>query len=555
MGSETKVVPTTSNTQQTVEIPQYIKDAGMAATAKAQDYASTPFQGFGGEQVAPLTQNQNSAISMAGTGAGAGQGDMAAARAYLQQAGGGVTNGTNVLNGATGVAANATGAAKPALTNASTLFGMQGNDAMASRGAGTGQADLGATLASLAGAKAAGSTDAGAGDLTAARGYNAKSAAPVTADQITSYFNPYVQDALDPVIANLTRSNQQTDAGIRAKSAMSGAFGGARSGLQQSSNTADLLRQIATTSGAGYSDAYDKALSASQADKARQAAAAGTSLNIGAGANTEANDAVQRLIQSGDASGRAGTTISDLATASGNRLSSAGANQITSADAINRSNTSDVDRLLSLIQPGIALSGANQDMAKTSAGLAASDSQLTTDQINRLLTTGALGQTQQQNVDNAAYQQYQNQQDYALKQLNALIAAAGGVPYGTSTDSKTQGTQVVQTSSGLGQVLGAASTLGGAAIMASNRDWKEGFEDVDDEDILARFRNLDVERYRYKPEVRDAIGDDGRDRIGPMAQDWAKEFGGDGKVIPMPEMMGALTSAVRALERRTARAA
>lgn len=504
MGSSTQVVPTTSNTQQQVQIPQYLQDAGIAATSKAQDYANTPYTPFSGEQVAPLTANQNTAISTAAGGAPGAGADMDAARAYLQQAGGNISTGTGAVGAATDVA-NSTA------------------------GAGMGSADLGSTLASLAGSKAAGTTDAGAGDLAAARGYNAASASPVSADQISSYFNPYVQTALDPVLNNITRSSQQTGAGLTAKAAMTGAFGGSRATLEQTQNNADLLRQIATTSGAGYSDAYDKALAASQADKARQAAAAGTSLSTAAGADTEANDAVSRLTQGAAANEAAGTTASNLADATQNRF-------------------------LALVNPSVALSGANQDASKTSSGLAAQDSQLTTDQINRLLTTGGVQQTQQQNIDNTAYQQYQNQQDYALKQLNALIAAAGGVPYGTSTTSNTQGTQVVQSPSIFGQIAGGLGAAAGA-YAASNRDWKEDFEAVEDEDILDKFRNLTVEKYRYKPEVREAIGDDGRERIGPMAQDWAKEFGGDGKIVPMPEMLGALTSAVRALEARTRKAA
>lgn len=506
MGSETKVVPTTSNTQQQVQIPQYLQDAGMAATAKAADYASTPYTPFSGEQVAPLTANQNTAISTAAGGAPGASADMDAARAYLQQAGGNIGTGTGAVDAATQVA-NQTA------------------------GAGMGQADLGATLASLAGTKAAGTTDAGASDLAAARGYNASSAAPVSADQISSYFNPYVQTALDPVLNNITRSSQQTGAGLASKAAMTGAFGGARSTLQQTQNNADLLRQIATTSGAGYSDAYDKALAASQADKARQAAAAGTSISIGAGANTDANDATNRLVTSAAANNDSAKTLSGLA-------------------------DSTQQRFLNLVAPSVSLAGANQDAAKTSSGLAASDSQLTTDQINRLLTTGGVQQTEQQNLDNTAYQQYQNQQDYALKQLNALIAAAGGVPYGTSTTSNTQGTQVVQSPSVFGQIAGAVAS-GVGAYAASNRDWKEDFEAVDDEDILAKFRNLTVESYNYKPDVAGLIENGAGRKIGPMSGDWGREFHGDpdAKVIAMPEMMGAMVSAVRALEARTRKAA
>lgn len=472
MGGSTKVVPTTSNTQQTVQLPDYILQAGQAATQKAQDFAAKPYQGFSGETVAPLTGNQNNAIGMAASSTGAG------------------------------TAANQS--AMDAITGA-------GNVASSSANAGMGSADYAAALAKLAGSTANSSTGAGASDLTDARGYNAQSASPVTSDQINSYFNPYVQSALDPVIANLTRTSQQTGAGLASKAAMTGSFGGSRSTLQQSQNNADLLRQVSTTANQGYSDAYNTALAAAQQDKAREGTAANTSLNIGMGANTQANDALSRLTQAATSNETAGTTQSNLADASENRF-------------------------LGIVNP------ANQT--------ATTASQLSTDAINRLLTTGALQQTQQQNVDNANYQQYQNQQNWALTQLNALIAAAGGVPYGANTTSNTQGTQVVQSPSMLGQIAGAGVGIAG---LMSDRDSKEDFNPVDDEDVLEKLKRINVETYRYKPEVQDRIGDDGRLRIGPMSQDWGREFSGnpEAKVIPMPELMGAMVSAIRALEKRT----
>lgn len=85
----------------------------------------------------------------------------------------------------------------------------------------------------------------------------------------------------------------------------------------------------------------------------------------------------------------------------------------------------------------------------------------------------------------------------------------------------------------------------------SDETKKTDISDLDDEDALAKIANIPVYKYKYKPEFRDQIGDHGEQRLGPMAQDWAREFGGPSNVIPMPQMIGALVGAVRALDKRT----
>lgn len=521
MGGSTQVVPTTNNTQQKVEIPQYLQEAGQKAVSKASDYSDKPFQPFNGQTVAPLTQNQTTASTIANGSTNAGT-------AFLDQARRNLATGTGALGQAQSIAQSGANAGLPQANQGAALAHLAGASAANDNGAGY-------SLADLAGGRAAAtSSGAGAADLVDARRYNAMSASPVGAGDISGYLNPYIKTALDPVIANLTRSSAATDAGIRSKAGMSGSFGGSRMGLQQSQNNSDLLRQIATTSGDMYSQGYDKALAAGQADRSRQGAAAGTSLSIANGANTDTNDAVQRLLTSA-------TTRSGLANDNVNRLGTAASANTAAGRGVSDLTDAAVQRFLALIQPSAALSGENRALAAGESGLA-------NDAINRLETTGQVEQNYNQDVNNAAYSQYQTEQQYALQQLNALIAAAGGTPYGTSTTSNTQGTQVVQKPSMFGQLAGLAMA---GASMASNRDWKENFAPVDDEDVLAKFRGMPVEEYDYIPEVRASIGDDGRRRIGPMAQDFAKEFGGDGKTIPMPEVIGALVSAVRALDKRT----
>jgi len=138
MGGSTQVVPTTQNTQQKVEIPQYLQDAGQTAVNKATDYANTPFQPFTGQTVAPLNSNQTTAGTIASNSTGAGLSFLDAARQSM-------AGGTAAL-GAAGTVAN---------DNA---------------GAGMGSANTGAALARLAGISANDNQGAGTGDLNSAEG-------------------------------------------------------------------------------------------------------------------------------------------------------------------------------------------------------------------------------------------------------------------------------------------------------------------------------------------------------------------------------------------------
>lgn len=515
MGGGTKVVPVQSATQQQTEIPQYLKDAGMAATNKAQQINDTPFKRYGGEMVAGLSPTQNKAIDYANGSVNVGQDSLGVAK-----------NALGTANTVARDSINAGGAATDIGAQLAALSGTQARDTMNAGGADLDAArgGIGTSDDFLSGVR---------GDLNAARNYTAASTRDITGSDLSKYMNPFIRMATDPVADLLTRQSKQNKATIDSKAAMSGSFGGSRSGIVEAQNQRDLSNSLSTLYGNAYSSAYTNAQQQASDALQRYAAAAGLAnntagqgtaaagqqtvnanarTNVSNQANTNANDSIARLLNATNSNLSVGRQQSDLATSS-------------------------LDRLLALISPA-------NSTASTASGL-------TNDAMQRLLTAGSMEQTYNQNVDNADYQQYLNEINYPTQQLNALIAAAGGVPYGTSTNSNTQGQQVVQTPSMLGQAMGAAAAIVG---MKSNRDMKENFGAVDDEDVLEKFRRVPVETYNYIPEVRGAIGDDGRRRIGPMSQDFGREFLGkpDATIIPMPEMMGALVSAVRALDRRTA---
>ena len=104
---------------------------------------------------------------------------------------------------------------------------------------------------------------------------------------------------------------------------------------------------------------------------------------------------------------------------------------------------------------------------------------------------------------------------------------------------------------GGGGAIGAGEMEGINALSAaamSDRDMKREIMPADDDALLAALLEIPVFSYRYIP------GAWGDRQIGPMAQDWAVQFGGDGKTIPMPQIIGALLGALRALAARVDRA-
>jgi hypothetical protein len=105
-----------------------------------------------------------------------------------------------------------------------------------------------------------------------------------------------------------------------------------------------------------------------------------------------------------------------------------------------------------------------------------------------------------------------------------------------------------QQQQGAGLAQGAASLA--MLAMLSDENTKENREPADGESILLKFRSLPVDNYDYKQEAQEKYGVP-ESRVGPMAQDWSKNFGGDGHTIDLGDMMGHMLAAIKALETRT----
>lgn len=114
-----------------------------------------------------------------------------------------------------------------------------------------------------------------------------------------------------------------------------------------------------------------------------------------------------------------------------------------------------------------------------------------------------------------------------------------------------QAAQAAQANSGSG-MWGALGQIGGAAATAifSDENMKENRSPADGEMILASFREMPVDDYRYRDEAQAAYGVP-EHRTGTMAQDYAEHFGGDGKTIDMGDAIGKLMAAMKALDART----
>lgn len=523
-GSSTKAVPTTSTTAQSVQLPSWMNNAGEQAVGIASGIANRPYQGYGGSLVADLSPNTQSGIQYAADTAGTGSGA--------------IQSGLDTAGQSAALAKSQVGTGQGALSGANNFFQTAGNTAANNTNTGQPESANYSALAGLAGNAAVNTAGASSPDINAARGYTTASAGPTTGADISRYMNPYVDQALQPAANNINRQASIDKQHTGDLAAMRGSFGGDRQAVLEGEDQRNQYQALTNLYGTGFKDAFENAQGQANAEKGRYASAAGLAQGTGALANTSANDLVSRLTQAGAASGAAGTNASDLANASQNRSLAAGSALQGLAGAQGNAATADTERMLSTVSPQYA--GAAAQIQQTQATL------------NNLVQTGQIDQTQAQNVLDTQLQQFNNERDWATNQLNALIATLSGVPYSTQSNSTTHGQTIVSQPSQLGQIAGGALTA--ASLFASDIETKEDIRPVDDEAVLKKLTDVPVSTYKYKHLRALEIGDTGEKRIGPMSQDFGRAFSADpdAKVIPMPQAIGVLFSAVRALEKRTA---
>jgi len=83
---------------------------------------------------------------------------------------------------------------------------------------------------------------------------------PQTTGIAGQYMNPYLQNVLDPQLAELRRQNDITQMKTNAGLTGQGAFGGGRQAIMNSENNRNLMQEMNKTVGQGYANAYDKAM-------------------------------------------------------------------------------------------------------------------------------------------------------------------------------------------------------------------------------------------------------------------------------------------------------
>lgn len=96
---------------------------------------------------------------------------------------------------------------------------------------------------------------------------------------------------------------------------------------------------------------------------------------------------------------------------------------------------------------------------------------------------------------------------------------------------------------GIGGVIGGVGSAVGGIM--SDVSKKQDIEPTGG--VLGRVQKLPVTQWNYKPEWQKASGSVNTRHYGPMAQDWARLFGGNGLEIDYHDVIGVLLGAVQEL--------
>jgi hypothetical protein len=305
----------------------------------------------------------------------------------------------------------------------------------------------------------------------------------VNGQQIADYMNPYIKQALDPVSREMYEMYRRDSNQQHSKDAAMGALGNSGRFIGDADRYEKFNQGVGDMYAQGYGQSYQSALAAAQADKNRAQGNASIYNQMANTGNTLANDAQGRL----------------------------------------------------------------ESASKGMSDLANQDSSLYNQSIDRLLAAGGVEQQYNQQVNDSNKADFYEQRDWdKTHQLNTLIAAMSGTPYGQTTTGTSTETGPTPSGGGPWQAIGSI-----AGAFLSDEESKEDRAPASDEELADFILRVPVESYDYKPDVVEANADFGGRKVGPMSQRWAKEAKGlfgdrdSDKVIPMPEMAGALMGAVR----------
>ena len=190
-----------------------------------------------------------------------------------------------------------------------------------------------------------------------------------------------------------------------------------------------------------------------------------------------------------------------------------------------------------LMSGAMASAGQNYSTAMADAQQRAQQSQLAD-----ITQAAKAPEWQNQQLLNAWNAQNAQTQQVIANYLAALGITVPAIVHG----------QVVEQDSGDSGKGGMGSLIGGvgsaAGAMMSDQNKKQNIEQA--APVLERLEKLDIKVFTYKPEHQESSGTEPTKHIGPMAQQWAELFGGNGLVIDYQDIAGVLLAAVKELAAR-----
>lgn len=459
----------------TVSIPPEVLARYNSVNARAEEVAKQPFQSYGGEFVAPLTQTQQQGVSQT-------QDYSQAAQPYYQTAAGMTGSAAQAVQPYYGAAAGITGAAlagaqpyygvATGITNAA-LAGIQPNYQQA-YGMTTGAANaaqpnyqqaLGMTTGAANAAQpnyqqaygmTTGSANAAQPLYGAAELQTLMAGQPLSPQQIQQYQNPFVQSVVDPTLQALRQQQGIDLSRQQAQQIQSGAYGGDRAGLSRAMLQGQQGLAQAQAISPLYQSAYQNALQAAQ--QQQQVGLAGAQ-QLGSLASQQLQGQLSAGQQLGALTGQqlqgqlgAGQQLGTLAgqqlqgqLSAGQQLGALTGQQYTNA-------LSGAQQLAGIggQQYTNALAGAQQlagiggqqlqgqlSSAQQLAGIGTGAQQAGLQGAQAVIGAGTLGQQTQQAQDTAQYQQFLQQRgyDFQTAQFLANIAEGTGALSGSTTTS------------------------------------------------------------------------------------------------------------------------
>lgn len=243
---------------------------------------------------------------------------------------------------------------------------------------------------------------------------------------VGAYMNPYTQQVIDATMSDIDRARQLQQQQINAQAASRGAFGGSRQAIAESENSRNYLDQQARTAAQLRNQGFDTASNLLQNDITRNMQA------------QQANQGIDYNV----ASQNAGFNQQNSQFNAGNQ------NQFALAN-FNAQNANNQFNVNAGLQGAQLRQGAGQQLA----ALGGLGQQYGLNAANALNTIGGQQQAQVQANYNTAAQDFQNQFNYPLQQLQIRSAALGVQPYGGDRAMQTPLNQ-----NNLATTLGALAT-------------------------------------------------------------------------------------------------